>query len=180
MKMLQRQDVIVRASYMIGNLDETQAQARNTVDFAVRANALLTTFNMTCALPGTELYHQALSQGKLKDAYWYMRQDAEGNFYNPPLAAGALELAELDALAELKRAYKKFYLRPTYFWHLAKVVFRSPLFVKHCLIYAKRILAKRLLISKARTVHLDGRSDGFVDADEMATRRAADTEASGQ
>ena len=119
-------------------------------------------------MPGTELYRQALARGELDDPQWYMKQDAEGNFYNAPYADGALKIGGLDSYGELKRAYRRYYLRPAYFWQLAKVVFRSPLFLKHCFIYAKRIVQKKYLWSKARTVHMDGRGDDFVDKRKLA------------
>jgi anaerobic magnesium-protoporphyrin IX monomethyl ester cyclase len=179
MKMMQKQDVIVRASYMIGNPGETQAQARKTVGFAVKANALLTSFNLTCAIPGTELYRQALARGELEDPQWYMKQDSGGDFYNPPLADGALEIEGLNACAELKRAYRKFYLRPSFFWHVARVVFRSPLFLKHCLYYGRRILFKRSLWQKARAIRLDDGREGFVDVNKVTPRRPASSSADG-
>ncbi len=172
MRMMRRQNVVVRASYMIGNPSETTEQARNTIKFAVKSNAFLTTFNLTCAMPGTELYRQALERGELKDSHWYMKQDKDGNFYNAPYADGALQIEGLNSFAELQRAYRRFYLRPAYFWQLFKVVCRSPLFLKHCFVYAKRIIDKKYLWKKARTVHLDGRGDDYVDKEKAAASAA--------
>ena len=172
MKMMQRQNVIVRASYMIGNPGERTEQARNTIAFAIKSNAFLTTFNLTCAMPGTELYRQGLARGELSDPQWYMKQDADGNFYNAPYSDGALKIEGLDSYNELRRAYRSFYLRPRYFWQLAKVVLRSPLFLKHCLIYGKRIFQKKHLWSKARTVHMDGKGDNYIDQEKIAAGKA--------
>lgn len=172
MRMMRRQNVIVRASYMIGNPSETPEQAHNTIKFAVGSNAFLTTFNLTCAMPGTELYRQALDRGELDDPQWYMKQDDEGNFFNAPYADGALKIKGLDSYDMLRSAYRSFYLRPAYFWQLAKVVLRSPLFLKHCFVYAKRIIDKKHLWKKARTVHLDGRGDNYVDEKKIAASRA--------
>jgi len=88
------------AFFMFGNLEETEDDIRATVEFAKKLNASFASFNIATPYPGTELYET------VKDE---LNADMEG--MNARRAAvGDKELLE----SYISRAYREFYVRPSY------------------------------------------------------------------
>jgi len=90
------------AFFMFGNLEETEEDIRATIEFAKKLKASFASFNIATPYPGTELYETV--KGELST-------DMEG--MNARRAAlGDKELLE----SYISRAYREFYVRPSYVW----------------------------------------------------------------
>jgi anaerobic magnesium-protoporphyrin IX monomethyl ester cyclase len=90
------------AFFMFGNLEETEEDIRATIEFAKKLKASFASFNIATPYPGTELYET------VKDE---LNTDMEG--MNARRAAlGDKELLE----SYISRAYREFYVRPSYVW----------------------------------------------------------------
>lgn len=120
------------ASFMIGNLGETPATARETIELAKAINPDLVLFFFTTAYPGTELYGQALREGLVRRDWW-IKEAPDGREYafSKWLSGegGKLRLEGFDTTAWIKRAYRGFYFRPRYVWKVLKELIRHPLYI---------------------------------------------------
>jgi anaerobic magnesium-protoporphyrin IX monomethyl ester cyclase len=103
------------AYFMVGYAHETQASMKNTINFALELNPDLVMFTVTVAYPQTPLYALAQQEGLIKDDYW--REFTLGKKKNQKMPYFFPE-----ASLWIKRAYRRFYLRPGYiFKHLRKI-----------------------------------------------------------
>jgi anaerobic magnesium-protoporphyrin IX monomethyl ester cyclase len=90
------------AFFMFGNLGEREEDMRATVELAKELDASFASFNIATPYPGTAFYEQVKEElGEDFDRY-----DARRSVYGD------------EALLEhyIKKAYRKFYLRPGYVW----------------------------------------------------------------
>ncbi len=100
--------------FMLGSPGETTETVRQTIDFARKLKVDFAQFSVTTPFPGTELY----------DLYMQDRQDKipwESFVYagtdNPTTPVfESSELSRGDLKYWIRRAYRKFYLRPAYLW----------------------------------------------------------------
>jgi anaerobic magnesium-protoporphyrin IX monomethyl ester cyclase len=97
---------------------------RQTIDFAKRLPLDFAQFSITVPYPGTDLYSLYLEQG--------MGSENWDNFTYASLNSASAPVFETPALSKAdlqkwnKRAYKEYYLRPSYIWgRLTKT--RSPI-----------------------------------------------------
>lgn len=100
------------ASYMIGNLEETQETIRQTIELAKELNTDIAAFFVTSPFPGTELWNEAVRRG-------YVREDVKWIDFSPLSSQGVpvLNLPDLSSeeiKAWHKRAIREYYLRPRY------------------------------------------------------------------
>ena len=99
------------ASFMIGNLGESENSIRKTIDFAKELNTDIAAFFIASPLPGTELYKDARRLS-------YIRSDAEWKDFSPlSKTKPVLQLPNLspeDLQKWHRRAIKEYYLRPRY------------------------------------------------------------------
>ena len=100
------------ASFLLGVPGETEATARRTIDFALELNPFLATFHVFVPFPGT------LLEGRLPDP---PRLDLdEWDVYHLRTNRSFCQVPT-DRLKELvRRAYRRFYLRPGFGWNLAR------------------------------------------------------------
>ena len=95
-------------SFMLNLPTETIEDSKRTVDFAIELNPEFVQFPITTPFPGTELYDIAKQSGKFITEDWakYMSWSA------------VVYVAEGRTVEEIKdtvkKAYRRFYLRPSY------------------------------------------------------------------
>ena len=111
-KHVKKTGIKTHASYMIGNIGDTRETIQATIEFAKELDTDIAAFFVTSPLPGTALWHQAKSQG-------YVRQDFEWIDFSP-LSKASSPVLNLPSLSsqEIKywhsRAIRDYYLRPHY------------------------------------------------------------------
>jgi anaerobic magnesium-protoporphyrin IX monomethyl ester cyclase len=90
------------AFFMFGNLEETEEDIRATIEFAKKLKASFASFNIATPYPGTELYEM------VKDE---LNTDMEG------MNARRAVIGDKGLLESyISRAYREFYVRPSYVW----------------------------------------------------------------
>lgn len=101
----------VHASYMIGNIYETEETIKETIALSKELNTDITVFFVTSPYPGTELYDEALRKGFLKkDFKWIDFSYFSKNYVVMDLP----QLSWDDLLRWQKYALRSYYLRPAY------------------------------------------------------------------
>ena len=99
--------------FMFGNLDESEADMRQTVDFAISLDADYATFSITIPYAGTEMYDEALAQGIIATDYWRdYATHPTAEFRPPQLIENNVTLDRM--LAIRKEGFRRFYFRPKY------------------------------------------------------------------
>ena len=104
-------DIAVHASFMLGNVGETEATIKETLAFAKSLPLDNATFFITSPFPGTDLYDIARSLGSVNE------QTRWEEF--APLTNASPILVQKNVSKERliywqKRAFREFYLRPKY------------------------------------------------------------------
>jgi radical SAM superfamily enzyme YgiQ (UPF0313 family) len=111
MKIVKAAGIKTGASFMIGNIDETEETVRQTVEFAKSLDLDSAVFFVAVPYPGTELYQQAKDRGYLrKDLVWE-------DFAVVGKGRSPMELPHLPSkrIRELQiEALRSYYLRPRY------------------------------------------------------------------
>ncbi len=105
----------IRGAFMIGNPGESQESIRRTIDFSIKSGIALAIYNITTPFPGTELYAWAEGNGALKHKNWDLYDLA-----HPIIAIN--DLSEDIIISFYRRAYRKFYLRPTILFSITKLL----------------------------------------------------------
>jgi anaerobic magnesium-protoporphyrin IX monomethyl ester cyclase len=111
--------VQIIGSFILGLPGETPERGAETIDFAKRLDVDYAAFIPLHPFEGTPLYAQALAEGKLIEQSYDEHMNATR--YVPratyvPEGYGSREAVE----AMVRRAYREFYMRPSYFWKHAK------------------------------------------------------------
>jgi len=101
--------------FMIGSPGETPETIQQTINLAKRLNLGFAQFSITTPFPGTELYDLYIKNGGRSDIPWedYIYAGS-GEGSAPVFESDALKRA--DIVSWEKRAYRDFYLRPSYIW----------------------------------------------------------------
>ncbi len=102
--------------FMLGNIGENEKTMRDTIDFALSLPLHYAQFTAASPLPGTELYAYVKQHGTFKAKSW----NEWGQYDGRPL----FEMGEItDELIRkmTKKAYRKFYLRPTQLYRLLRL-----------------------------------------------------------
>lgn len=104
--------------FMLGLPGETKETMQDTIDFARQLDFDFVKFTITIPLPGTEMYDAWERGGYLKDKNWdafNFHKRAEEVYTHPSL--------DWDTIYDYySKAYKSFYLRPSY---ISKMVIKS-------------------------------------------------------
>ena len=101
--------------FIIGNPQETEDEARETIRFSQKLGLDLATFGVTVAYPGTEIYNWAIENNALPDKFWYMKSPRMS--YDSREVSGNLNLKNFPSAKQaklVKEANRGFYLRPSY------------------------------------------------------------------
>jgi radical SAM superfamily enzyme YgiQ (UPF0313 family) len=91
-----------KASFILGIHEESLAQSRATVDFALSLDLDYATFSIMMIFPGSEDYAQWKAAGRIPDKFKW----------DKPIYSSPHEIEELRSM--LKQAYRRFYLRPRF------------------------------------------------------------------
>ncbi len=100
-----------RGYFMLGFPGETREEIERTIDLACSLPLDWASFTITQPAPCTGIYLDALADGTFERDYW--REYTLGIAADPPgyFTSPGLDTAELERL--LRRAYRRFYLRPS-------------------------------------------------------------------
>lgn len=94
--------------YILGFLGETKETIRETVDFAIKVNPDYARFFFAVPFPGSELFEECKKNGKLKLGDWSKFSQANCDCFERN------HLSYEEVKKEIKKANRKFYLRPGY------------------------------------------------------------------
>lgn len=110
-EMVAGQGIAVHASFMLGNIGETEKTIQQTINFAKQLPLDVATFFITTPYPGTDLYEISKRDGLLKsDIPW--EEFAPLTNTSPILVQK--NVAKERLVYWQKRAFREFYLRPNY------------------------------------------------------------------
>lgn len=118
--------IITYSSFMFGLPGDTFSTSIDTINFAIELNPDVAQFFITTPFPGTELYDEAISKKWIdKVKSWGDLNIATSgcNFKNDSLTSEEIKWL-------VSYAYKKFYLRPGFFWYSIKRVIKEPQLIK--------------------------------------------------
>ena len=106
--------------FMIGAPGESPETARQTIDFAKKLKLDFAQFGITIPFPGTKLYQSYLeSRNNHTDIPWeYFEYEGLKRSMAPVFESN--KLSRVDLLAWASKAYREFYLRPSYLWQRLK------------------------------------------------------------
>lgn len=95
----------VRASFIVGNMDETWQTMVDTLEFAIDLDVDLFQLSISTPYPGTALFKEAEERGWLKHKNWYRYGQGEVLVEQPQIRAEEIYRFE-------RYAFRRFYLRP--------------------------------------------------------------------
>ena len=102
--------------FMIGLPNETPKTIRKTIDFAKKLDCTYATFSITMPFPGNKLYDEAIKSGLIQlDDTWekfVYGGVGVGGIQAPVLTTDSLAASDLEYWT--KKAFREFYLRPSY------------------------------------------------------------------
>lgn len=120
MKLTHEAGIETWVSFMIGLPSETKEESEQTIKFAIEVDPTFVQFPITTPFPGTRLYALAEKYGKILSYNF----DDYTAWDNVVFVSNGRTPEEIKNT--VKRAYKKFYLRPSYMLRRAKNVFKLP------------------------------------------------------
>lgn len=110
-KIVAKTGIAVHASFMLGNIGETEKTIKKTLGFAKSLPLDVTTFFITSPYPGTHLYDIAKKEG-------FVNQDTKWEEFAPltntPPILVQKNVSQERLVYWQKRAFREFYLRPRY------------------------------------------------------------------
>lgn len=101
--------------FMIGSPGETLNSIKETMNFAKKLKLGFAQFSITTPFPGTELYNLYLENGGRSDIPWEDYVYAGSGEGKAPVFESDV-LKRKDIVEWQKKAYRDFYLRPSYIW----------------------------------------------------------------
>ena len=99
------------AYFMMGWPGETKEEIKQTITLAKELNPDFAQFSIVVPFPGSPLYDECMNNGYIDVIHW----DEFDYAYNPVIRTDGLNTKEVRRL--YKKAYREFYLRPTYILH---------------------------------------------------------------
>jgi len=100
--------------FIIGLPGETLKTVNETIEFAKKLDLDLVTFNITAPHPGTPFYDYLEKNGYLRTKDWSKYDTNSVPVYDYP------NMAAEETYSLALTAYRKFYMRPQYFWKRLK------------------------------------------------------------
>jgi anaerobic magnesium-protoporphyrin IX monomethyl ester cyclase len=119
--------------FMLGLPGETEEDLQKTVDFAIELNPHFAKFPFTTPMPGTRLFNNLDAEGRIKTYDWekyFFTMPTKEIYDHPTLSWEILEKYE-------KRAYRRFYFRPSYAAMMVGHSLRSGMFWKNVKTFMK-------------------------------------------
>jgi len=111
-KMTRKAGMQTLAYFMIGLPGETRKQMLETIEFSGKINPDYCHFAILVPFPATPVYSEGLAIGILPNDYWAQFAKAPTAEFKPKVWIENVSRAEMEFL--LLKAYKKFYMRPSY------------------------------------------------------------------
>jgi anaerobic magnesium-protoporphyrin IX monomethyl ester cyclase len=126
-KLCKKHNILADMYLMLGFPTETKEEVEQTVNYPAHIKPNIFGLHITIPLPGARIWDIALSEGVIpKDT---VDQYIKGNFgddFNEAWPFYNNKEVSLKALKEAqKRAYRKYYLTPSYIWHRMKTDARN-------------------------------------------------------
>lgn len=134
-EMTRRAGIESHASYTLGLPGETKESLEKTIEFAAKLNSDYAQFGIATPYPGTEFYQEAEKNGWLKAKDWTDFEASENSVLEYP------DLKARDIIDAHQKAYRRFYLRPTYVFKKAVRV-KSPAELYQLIKGAVNLIAK--------------------------------------
>ena len=106
--------------FMIGFLDETEQEIRDTINLACSLPLVRAAFNVVIPIPGTEIFDDVIGNGglKLHEINWDTLTNDQVAFKRDHVSG--------KRLLQLQReAFLRFYTRPIVAWHVARETLRN-------------------------------------------------------
>jgi len=100
--------------FMIGSPGETPETIAQTIQFAKELELNFAQFAVTTPFPGTELYNLYLENSRHDISWENFVYEGAGSSITPVFETSLLSRSDLQYWT--RRAYKEFYLRPSYLW----------------------------------------------------------------
>jgi anaerobic magnesium-protoporphyrin IX monomethyl ester cyclase len=114
------------AFFMIGNPGETRDTAEKTICFSKQLNPTWAAFAPTVVYPGTQMYHEATTNGLLQNPLWYLEDTTEVFMSNiGSVCKGQMLLPHFspeEQLRYVKKAYRDFYFRAAWVFSLITTI----------------------------------------------------------
>jgi len=144
-KLIRKYGILVHASFMLGNIGETEETARETIEFAKSLDIDNASFFITCPVPGSDLFYYAKDNGFISD-------NTPWELFAPLTDALPIpiqrDLNQNDLIYWQKRAFKEFYFRPKYIIRKLKQI--NSLDAVKTVIEGFRILVRILVKPKSK------------------------------
>ncbi len=161
-KIAQQAGIEIRGLFMLGLPEETPETAENTINFAIDLDLDYAQFTLTTPHKGTDLYATAKQYGMMID------EDSSRNTQNEAIFIPTGYKSARELQDTVKRAYRRFYFRPSYWWKKFKTI-RSLQDVNR--LYQGLIIALAMIHYKMEnwksditdTMEATGRSRGSLD-----------------
>ena len=100
--------------FMIGSPGETPETIAGTIQFAKKLKLDFAQFSVATPFPGTKLYDIYLKNNRHDISWENFIYEGTGSSISPVFETNLLSRSDLQYWA--RRAYREFYLRPSYFW----------------------------------------------------------------
>lgn len=126
-QLLKKHRLIVQGSFILGFSDETMADIRATVDFALRSGIDQAYFGNYMPLPGSEDFNRLVEKGELDvdKIDWSAYTSFYGEIpYHPK------DISQKELLRAIRLATFRFYFRPRIIWGLVKRM-SHPVFIRN-------------------------------------------------
>ena len=131
-KIVKKFGIKLMCDFMLGLPGDTKETINQTIEFAKELNPNFAFFSITTPFPGTALYKEYRSLGRLEDGYiWQNMSLHERTDFSTP----TLTSEELQSL--YVKAHREFYYRRGFFWHTLKWIIRHPYEIKNFYSLAK-------------------------------------------
>lgn len=114
-KIVREAGIELRSAFIFGNMGETVASMKKTVDFAIELDPDIAFFNICTPYPGTQLFKWAKENNYLKSEDW---TEYELSTFLMKLPT----LTEKELYGYYMRAYRLFYRRPISIWRRLRAI----------------------------------------------------------
>ena len=107
--------------FMIGFLNETEDEIRDTIEFARSLPLVRAAFNVVIPIPGTAIFDELIDKGRLK-----LEEINWDTLTNDQVAFERDNVSGKRLLKLQREAFLRFYARPNVAWTVAKRTLRNP------------------------------------------------------
>jgi radical SAM superfamily enzyme YgiQ (UPF0313 family) len=111
----------VAAFYILGLENDTADSIEQTIEYAIKLNTPVARFSVATPYPGTDFFRQLERESRLLTTEYERYSQFNLVFKHA-------NLTPEDIRRLLGRAYRRYYLRPSYAWMLCKSKIRKPKF----------------------------------------------------